>query len=249
MKRIALLIISAIILSCSIFSVSSAESVSFSVDSVQTDVNRVAEVGVNCTDTANLGAVVFDFDYDKSALEFRGAESGGAVRFYEGEKLRVVYYCDDNSSSESGILKLKFKTIREGNYNVSYDIAECSTKSGENFPVDFAESGSVSVSGNGKNQSNNLSSESAKISDGKRSAKSNASGGKNDDYDDSFDESDESELAQKGDFNSVQDSHLFPYFLIFVIVIAFFLISIVILLTVRMIIKKNKSAADSANKK
>lgn len=246
MKRITLLIISILILSCPAFSAHAAGSVSFSLDSVETDVNRITEIGVNCSDTSDLGAAVFDFDYDKTALEFKGTESGGTVRYCDGEKLRVVYYCGDNSASASEIFKLKFKTVKDGSYSVNYDVSECSAKSGDNLSVGSVVSGAVVSSGNGKADSKNFSSESGVASGGKSTAKSKSLGAVNDDYGDLFDDSDDVPLTQKGGFNGVEDNPYFPYFILLIIVAALVLIAVVTLLTVRVIIKKKKSAADKS---
>lgn len=245
MKRITLLIISILILSCPAFSAHAAGSVSFSLDSVETDVNRITEIGVNCSNTADLGAVVFDFDYDKTALEFKGTESGGTVRYCDGEKLRVVYFCDEKSDFDSEIFKLKFKTVSEGNYSVNYSISECSAKSGNNLSVGSSLSGSVGAFANGEKSGKNSSSESGKRSGDGLSAKSKPLGVANDDYGDFIDDGDDPALYQKGELNDVRESFRFPYFILLIIIAALVLIAVVTLLTVRRIIKKKKSAAEN----
>ncbi|MDO4881803.1 MAG: hypothetical protein Q3975_00500 [Oscillospiraceae bacterium] len=208
MKRTAILIITLIILSCSMFSAYSAETVNFSLESAEVDLNRIATIGVSCSNSADLGAAVFEFDYDKSALEFRGCESESLVRSnFSGDKLKVVFYNQQNSS---GLFNLKFKAVEDGGSGVNFKISDCFSKSGGSLPVSSCSSGVVNTAEKASNVNNSLKSSSP------LSGKADAVKGKSSAADDNGDlpggdDTDDKALIDLGELNDNPERSYFPY--------------------------------------
>lgn len=208
MKRTAILIITLIILSCPMFSAYSAETVNFSLESAEVDLNRIATIGVSCSNSADLGAAVFEFDYDKSALEFRGCESESLVRSnFSGDKLKVVFYNQQNSSD---LFNLKFKAVGDGGSGVNFKISDCFSKSGGSLPVSSGSSGVVNTAGKASNV-NNSSKSSPPLSE-----KADAVKGKSSAADDNGDlpggdDTDDKALTDLGELNENPERSYFPY--------------------------------------
>lgn len=210
MKRTAILIITIIILSCSVFSVNSA-GVSFSLESAEVDLNRIATIGVSCSNSADLGAAVFEFDYDKSALEFRGCESESLVRSnFSGDKLKVVFYNQQNSS---GLFNLKFKAVGDGGSDVNFKISDCFSKSGGSLPVSSGSSGVVNTAGKASNVNN--SSKSSSPLSGKADAVKGKSSAADDNGDlPGGDDTDDKALTDLGELNDNPERSYFPYVIV-----------------------------------
>lgn len=210
MKRTAILIITIIILSCSVFSVNSA-GVSFSLESAEVDLNRIATIGVSCSNSADLGAAVFEFDYDKSALEFRGCESESLVRSnFSGDKLKVVFYNQQNSS---GLFNLKFKAVGDGGSDVNFKISDCFSKSGGSLPASSGSSGVVNTAGKVSNVNN--SSKSSSPLSGKADAVKGKSSAADDNGDlPGGDDTDDKALTDLGELNDNPERSYFPYVIV-----------------------------------
>ena len=238
MKHIITLIISTIILSCPLFSADTAESVSFSLESVNADLNRIASVGVNCSAPSNLAAAVFELDYDKTALEFRGFESGGTVRYETGDKLKLIYFSSKNSEPEKEILRMKFLTAGDGDFDLNLSVAECFTQSGESVSVGSALNGTVNSFENNAKSNNSLAITSAVSSNSGYELRGKGAGV--DDSDDLFDDDDVA-LSQTGELNDIGEKPFYPYFIIFLGIAAAVIIAVLTVFRIRMSAKKKKS--------
>ena len=211
MKHIITTVISIIILSCSMFSAYSAETVKFSLESAEVDLNRIATIGVSCSNSADLGAAVFEFDYDKSALEFRGCESESLVRSnFSGDKLKVVFYNQQNSS---GLFNLKFKAVGDGGSDVNFKISDCFSKSGGSLPVSSGSSGVVNTAGKASNVNN--SSKSSLPLSGKADAVKDKGSAADDNGDlPGGDDTDDKALTDLGELNDNPERSYFPYVIV-----------------------------------
>ena len=247
MKRTAILIITLIILSCSVFSANSA-GVSFSLESAGADLNRVVSIGVNCSDSADLGAAVFEFDYDNSALEFKGCESNSLVRSnISGDILKVVLF---NQQSSAELFRLKFKTVGEGVNDVKFNVSECISRSGEVLPAASGVSGVVKTSGKSVNSAKveKKSSNSASLS-GKNNAAKSTNPANDDDGDSlSGDDSDDKALSDLGSLNGVPGKSYVPYVIVACGALGFVIIVLATVFKIRKSLKNNKPQPSNSDK-
>ena len=247
MKRTAILIITLIILSCSVFSANSA-GVSFSLESAGADLNRVVSIGVNCSDSADLGAAVFEFDYDNSALEFKGCDSDSFVRSnISGDILKVVL-CNQQSSAE--LFRLKFKTVGEGVNDVKFNVSECISRSGEVLPAASGVSGVINTSGKSVNSAKveKKSSNSVSLS-GKNNAAKSTNPANDDDGDSlSGDDSDDKALSDLGSLNGVPGKSYVPYVIVACGALGFVIIVLATVFKIRKSLKNNKPQPSNSDK-
>ena len=250
MKRTAILIITLIILSCSVFPANSA-GVSFSLESAGADLNRVVSIGVNCSDSADLGAAVFEFDYDKSALEFKGCDSDSFVRSnISGDILKVVL-CNQQSSAE--LFRLKFRTVGEGVNDVKFNVSECISRSGEVLPAASGVSGVIKTTGKSVNSAKveKKSTNSASLSGKNNAAKSTKSTNPaNDDDGDSLsgDDSDDKALSDLGSLNGVPGKSYVPYVIVACGALGFVIIVLATVFKIRKSLKNNKPQPSNSDK-
>ena len=247
MKRTAILIITLIILSCSVFSANSA-GVSFSLESAGADLNRVVSIGVNCSGSADLGAAVFEFDYDNSALEFKGCDSDSFVRSnISGDILKVVLF---NQQSSAELFRLKFKTVGEGVNDVKFNVSECISRSGEVLPAASGVSGVIKTSGKSVNSAKveKKSSNSASLS-GKNNAAKSTNPANDDDGDSlSGDDSDDKALSDLGSLNGVPGKSYVPYVIVACGALGFVIIVLATVFKIRKSLKNNKPQPSNSDK-
>ena len=209
MKRFAIVLISIIIISLSAVSVSAAGKVEFSVQGCEADVNRLVSLDVKCSSDVMLAAAIFDFSYDRSALEFRGVEKTEGVRIKYKENddaLKLIYYnYAEEPPAENTIFKLKFKTLKEGRYSVDYTVSQCVDNIPEDITVGNCTGGDVNVvkaASDSSSSSGSKSSDSSSKKDGKKnSGKSSGTGGS--DVDNAEDETDTDEFTDNGEINDI----------------------------------------------
>ncbi len=148
MKRIISVIMLIMLLSA--IHVSAADSVSFSLDSIECRNNRLIEVNFNAECGKKLSAATFEFSFDKSILEFRGVgtSSGTVVEYNEkSNSVKLSCLCKDGTdiSSKSAIFTLKFKSINEGSTDISYTVFDCVDSDVQQMMIGSCSSGRVTV--------------------------------------------------------------------------------------------------------
>lgn len=158
MKRIISVIISALLIISSVLFVSAADSVSFTVGSVEAECGRITLVDVFADCDTCFASAIFDFNYDKTLLEFRGCDTdeNTAIKYNPTQSgVRVVYLCMKNSSlSNKSIFKLKFKTLNEGRADISFFVSDCVNNNAEDLSVGKCTGGNIEINGFADSNSN-----------------------------------------------------------------------------------------------
>ena len=182
MKKILLLIL--VICVIPVTRVCAADSVSFSVDSIECKNNRLIEVNVNAQCGKKLSAALFEFSYDKSILEFRGVKtpSDSMTEYNENANgFKLSYLCTYGTeiSASRPIFTLKFKSVGEGRTNIAYNVSDCVDSDIQQMTIGDCTSGSVTVTSKAKDtgsasakNSSQTSKTTAKSKSGKQSVSS-----------------------------------------------------------------------------
>ena len=181
MKKLLLLIL--VICVIPVTRVCAADSVSFSVDSIECKNNRLIEVNVNAQCGKKLSAALFEFSYDKSILEFRGVKtpSDSMTEYNENANgFKLSYLCADGAdiSASSPIFTLKFKSVGEGRTNIAYSVSDCVDSDVQQMTIGDCTSGSVTVTSKAKDTGSapaKNSSQTSKTASKSKSSKQSAS--------------------------------------------------------------------------
>ena len=181
MKKLLLLIL--VICVIPVTRVCAADSVSFSVDSIECKNNRLIEVNVNAQCGKKLSAALFEFSYDKSILEFRGVKtpSDSMTEYNENANgVKLSYLCADGAdiSASRPIFTLKFKSVGEGRTNIAYSVSDCVDSDVQQMTIGDCTSGSVTVTSKAKDTgsaSAKNSSQTSKTASKSKSSKQSAS--------------------------------------------------------------------------
>lgn len=140
----------------SAFPCSAASEVSFSLDSVTCQKNRLTDLELHASGDTPLSAALFSFCYDTGMLEFRqaSAPSGSVVAANDsGGTVKLCFLCPAGADAETGapVLTLTFKTLCEGSAEVHYAVSDCVDSGVRQMNVGRCTAGAVSVEGSADN--------------------------------------------------------------------------------------------------
>lgn len=177
MKRLIITFITIVLFSLSVLTASAA-SADFTVLSAEVQPNRIVSLDVNCSRAVDLASAIFEFYYDRSALEFRGCGSadGIIVKSVETDNcVRAVYFNKSKAAVTGGnIFQFKFKTVKEGSYDISFKVSQCVDFTPNEISIGNCAGGTVKVSKNAPDNGMAVENDSTKTSPGSnKSGKSN----------------------------------------------------------------------------
>ena len=255
MKRIFIVFLTFILIICSAYSAFAAETAGFSIGSAEAAKNRIVTLDCKCDNSSKLAAGIFEFTYDRSKLEFKGAEceDGIKVKYNSTDDLlKLVYHNYSEKSIDSGIIfKLKFKTLDYGKSEISFNAYQCVGLTPNDINVGKCSAGYIDVNPNavGSDGSSGSKSSSAAADKEKSSKdkkdKSSKSGDSGDD--DESDDSDKPTLDDLGDINNIEENsgnNALMYFILIgigVLILALTVIQIVKKIHTRQNNKTNKN--------
>lgn len=139
-----------ILLALPFCTVYAAEAVSFSADNVTCKNNRLIDININAMCDKKLSAAIFEFTFDKSILEFRGAKAPDDSKVVFNEKtdcVKLSYLCTYGADimSSAPIFTLKFKSIGEGSTDIGFKVYDCVDADVQHMSVGVCTAGSVTV--------------------------------------------------------------------------------------------------------
>lgn len=264
MKRMSTAIIIFILIFCTADSALAADTAGFSIQSTEAAKNRIVTLDFNCDNSSSLAAGIFEFTYDRSALEFKGAEceDGIKVKYKDtNDRLKLVYHNYSENSVSSGVLfKLKFKTLEYGKADISFKAYQCVDFTPNDINVGKCGAGSINISQNAvdienSSGSGNSSSAKEKSSKNKKSKDENGKnkgsdkdGSDDDDDSDDSDNPDKSAMEYGGELNDVNENSGNNAVLYFILIGVG---ALILVLTVIQVVKKirvNKSNKTNKNK-
>ena len=183
MKRIISLIIVIILFVLTSTSVFAAETVSFEMSDCTTDNNRLFTVGMTAKSDKPLSAASFEFEYDKSMVEFRSAKTDNNSKITVNETdniIKAVYLNSNGQNIKNGevIFYLTFKSIKSGTSYIDFSVYDCIDSDVKSVEVGNCTSAKITV--NGKSSGSNSNSKNEKSSDDEETeSKSKSSRDKN----------------------------------------------------------------------
>lgn len=224
MKRIfSIFFIFLFIISISINAYSAAEIVNFSLQSAEAKKNRIVTLEFNCDNSNKLAAGIFEFTYDKSILEFKGAETDDGIKVKYNEtdnNIKLVYHNQSETSVGSGVIfKLKFKTLDYGKSDISFKASQCVDFAPNDISVGKCSAGTISVDPNAVDTDGSSGSKTSAAASSKEKSKneknsknkskdkskSSKNGGSGDDEDESED-SEKASLENLGELNDIEEN-------------------------------------------
>lgn len=153
MKRFVSVLLLFLMIFSSSITAFALDDISFSINSSDCKVNRLVNFDVVASGNTSLCAATFDFEYDKSLLEFRSADAVNenfTVKYNELENSVRVIFLNPNGvdiKDKSTIFTLTLKTIDSGVTNIDYSVSECVGKDVNFFTVGNCTSDKITIYG------------------------------------------------------------------------------------------------------
>lgn len=150
MKKLIICFIIIVLLLLSCGTAFALDTVSFETVGVECRQNRLIEVNVNAECGKKLSAAIFEFNYDKTILEFRKASVPSEARVLSNETedcVKVSYLCTKGAdiSRKAAIITLTFKSIRNGSTDVGFKVYDCVNSDVQSMSVGTCTAGAVTV--------------------------------------------------------------------------------------------------------
>ena len=129
-----------------------ADSASFSLDTKQTSVNRLVDIGVHAQSNQLFCAALFSFTFDTALLEFRGVSTPAGAKtehHLDGSTLTVSYLCAQGTkiADNPAVFTLSFKAIATGSASIAFSVKECVNADVVFIPVGSCNAGQVTIGG------------------------------------------------------------------------------------------------------
>ena len=131
MKKLFILITTAVFILISITNVSASESVNFELTDCNCNKNRLFTVEMIATCNSPLSAASFEFTYDKSMFEYRSSkvtdvDSQIAVNEMD-DKIKAVYLNTYGKNIKNGevIFTITFKAVKSGVEYIDFNVSDC----------------------------------------------------------------------------------------------------------------------------
>lgn len=131
LRFITSILISVLLIYCSVVTVFSAEKVNFALSDCCTDNNRLFTITMTADCGKKLSAASFEFTYDKSMFEFRSAkvsDKTSKIAYNElDDKVKLVFLNTDGADINDGtsIFTLTFKSVKSGNGYIDFYVSDC----------------------------------------------------------------------------------------------------------------------------
>lgn len=114
----------------SILSAFAIEPINFVASNIECDCNRLFTVDFSAKSFEKLSAAIFEIDYDNSFIEYREISTNEnsivAAKDYNG-KIKISFLCSNglDVTEEKNLFSIKFKAIKSGNTNISFNVFDC----------------------------------------------------------------------------------------------------------------------------
>ncbi len=168
MKKLFILITTAVFILISITNVSANENVSFELTDCNCNKNRLFTVEMIATCSSPLSAASFEFTYDKSMFEYRSAkvaddDSQIAVNEMD-DKIKAVYLNTYGKDIKNGevIFTITFKAVKSGVGYIDFNVRDCVNSDVRSIDAGKCTSAKITVSGNSSDEDENSNNKTAK---------------------------------------------------------------------------------------
>ncbi len=249
MKKLFILITTAVFILISITNVSASESVSFELTDCNCNKNRLFTVEMVATCSSPLSAASFEFTYDKSMFEYRSSkvtdvDSQIAVNEID-DKIKAVYLNTYGKNIKNGevIFTITFKAVKSGVGYIDFNVSDCVNSDVKSISAGKCTSAKITVSGNSSDEDENSNNKTSKSKNNSSDSENKAAKKSSRDKDEAIEAA--ATADEFGALNPIDDKStrfLFIGICIGVSILALFLLAFYI---GRHTIKKNKNDDDS----
>ncbi len=162
MKKLFSAMLIFIIILSSVTSIYAAEKISFSLNNVNVDNNRLFTVEMTANCSSPLSAASFEISYDGNMIEYRDIKTDSTSKISANEvnnKIKVVYlntYGKDISNGKV-IFSITFKALKAGKCHINYTVSDCVDADVKSLDFGNCTSGTVTINGKSDNKTNDKS--------------------------------------------------------------------------------------------